>query len=122
MEGRPPNQDVAKRGDHCTEAGTPGTTGVLGFLTLLLIAVAFLVLSAALLFMRGAIVGATVPLFLGFDSSGSAGDFGRVILAHQSMGSNPNGIHVCSGGSGRRARPRDMVRGGSPIQTAGVGR
>lgn len=54
--------------------------GAFGFPTLSFVAAILAALSAALLFVRGAIVGAAILLGLGFGLSGFAGDVGRVVL------------------------------------------
>jgi len=54
--------------------------GVFGFPTLSFVAAILAALSAALLFVRGAIVGAQTLLGLGFGLSGFAGDVDREVL------------------------------------------
>jgi len=60
--------------------------GVFVFPTLSFVAAILAALNAALLFVRGAIVGAAMLLGLGFGLSGFAGDAGREVLAGLEIG------------------------------------
>lgn len=77
MRGHP-RSELKERGDYTKAENL--FPGAFGFPTVSFVAAIFAALSAALLFVRGAIVGAATLLGLGFGLSGFAGDMEREVL------------------------------------------
>jgi len=82
--------------------------GAFDFLTLSFIAAILAALSAALLFVRGVIVGPETLLGLGFGLSGLTGDIEREALVRLVAGLLDSiGIRVCRAENRCRAHPSD---------------